>query len=183
MEWLPRESAVLATDLLRAPNDWRQHFQLAVHSGNCGVAYGDRSLRRAPMRRWAKQAHWYLCSIVKVAKPGLYLVEMMPWLNVLPRALAPWKREADRIYNVGSGVLHEMYEEGLASPVRPPAEKPSLLSSPLWRTQPDSDGWATEIQVSVPSPTHGGYRGRKLHAHAGKGVVVRPGHVRSHSLP
>lgn len=120
LEWLPRESALLATDLLRAPNDWRLHFQLAVHSGNCGVAYGDRSLRRAPMRRWAKQAHWYLCSIVKVAKPGLYLVEMVPWLNVLPRALAPWKREADRIYNVGSGVLHEMYDEGMASPVRRP---------------------------------------------------------------
>lgn len=159
MEWLPREAALLARDLQRAPGDWRQHFQLAVHAGNCGVAYGDRSLRRAPMRRWAKQAHWYLCSIVKVAKPGLYLVEMMPWLNVLPRALAPWKREADRIYNVGAGVLHEMYDEGMASPVSAREEASHALSpAPLLSRMPlHADDWPTELQVAVPSPAHGGH--------------------------
>lgn len=31
---------------------------------------------------------------------GEYVVDMLPWLNVLPRFLAPWKREADELFEL-----------------------------------------------------------------------------------
>ena len=37
--------------------------------------------------------------LTSAAVPGRHLVDSLPWLNYLPSALAPWKKEAARIFN------------------------------------------------------------------------------------
>ncbi|KAI0403570.1 cytochrome P450 [Xylaria palmicola] len=114
-DWLPQEAALLTANMLRSPNDWRQHFELAVHAGSCAVAYGN-GLRRDAMPRRASQMNAYFEHMVAAQTPGAYIVELFPWLNYLPWPLKPWQKEAEKIFNQGNNLLHEMYEEASASP-------------------------------------------------------------------
>ncbi|CAD6584621.1 MAG: hypothetical protein CYPHOPRED_002764, partial [Cyphobasidiales sp. Tagirdzhanova-0007] len=36
--------------------------------------------------------------VTRVAVPGTYIVDTLPWLDYLPRFLAPWKRTGDEVY-------------------------------------------------------------------------------------
>ncbi|RYP40772.1 hypothetical protein DL767_001418 [Monosporascus sp. MG133] len=114
-DWLPQEAAMLTANMLRSPNDWRQHFELAVHAGSCAVAYGN-GLRRDAMPRRASQMNAYFEHMVAAQTPGAYIVELFPWLNYLPWPFTPWQKEGEKIFNAGNNLLHEMYEEASASP-------------------------------------------------------------------
>ncbi|KAL7929710.1 cytochrome P450 [Trichoderma chlorosporum] len=114
-EWLPKEAALLATNMLSSPNNWRKHFELSIHAASCGVAYGN-TLNRDAMPGRAARMNGYFQHMVAGQTPGTYIVELLPWLNLLPKALAPWKEEAAHIFRAGNNLLQEMYKEASASP-------------------------------------------------------------------
>ncbi|KAK0718480.1 putative cytochrome P450 [Lasiosphaeria miniovina] len=45
-----------------------------------------------------------------------WLVDMMPWLNVLPKVLAPWKRIADKMHDFEKAFLSKVIAEGEGKP-------------------------------------------------------------------
>lgn len=63
-----------------------------------------------------RDAHVVQDNFSRAAKTGAYLVDLFPVLNHLPRALAPWKAEADALFRIEADLHTANFQKGLASP-------------------------------------------------------------------
>jgi len=90
------ESAWLIKDLLENPRAFWGHGQRYAGSSIMQIAFNKRALKHSDpaiteMRNVNEQ-------MTKTAVPGRYMVDSLPFLNYLPRSLAPWKEEADTLF-------------------------------------------------------------------------------------
>ncbi|KAF7187805.1 Cytochrome P450 monooxygenase [Pseudocercospora fuligena] len=94
--------------------DFRKHLETA----NLGVIYAlvygmnvDTGIEEVVLETIKTQREFN-----RVTLPGAYLVDTLPFLNYLPTFLAPWKREAERIYNQESTLYLKNLQSSLSSP-------------------------------------------------------------------
>lgn len=57
-----------------------------------------RLLPASPTSLTLAQMHDVLQELTRCAVPGRYLVDSLPFLNYLPRAFAPWKKEGEALF-------------------------------------------------------------------------------------
>ncbi|KAH8913348.1 cytochrome P450, partial [Atractiella rhizophila] len=90
------ESAWLLKDLLENPNDAWGHGQRYAGSTIMQIAFNKRALKHTD--RAITEMRRVNDLMARTAVPGAYLVDSFPLINYLPKFLAPWKREADEIF-------------------------------------------------------------------------------------
>ncbi|KAF2198602.1 cytochrome P450 [Delitschia confertaspora ATCC 74209] len=89
------ESRVLLQNLLRT-NDFIHEFERYAASIVYSLAYGFRIVTGD---EWQVQvAHQALQNISSVTQVGQWAVDSLPFLNYLPKPLAPWKKTAEEFY-------------------------------------------------------------------------------------
>lgn len=113
------ESTQLMVDMLERPKAFWGHCQRYAGSLIMQIAFNKRANRNtdpavADMVSLYFGAHPVMGSVLNctansqralleeltsAAVPGRHLVDSLPWLNVLPTFLAPWKKSAERIFD------------------------------------------------------------------------------------
>ncbi|KAF2748564.1 cytochrome P450 [Sporormia fimetaria CBS 119925] len=61
-------------------------------------------------------SHECLQNIIKAGQVGAWIVDALPWLNVLPKALAPWKKTADAWHDKWDKLHMTNYHDALQRP-------------------------------------------------------------------
>lgn len=96
-------------DLIQEPKYYEDWFERYAGSLIMRLAYGKsiKSKDDPILHGVVKVAH----DIERAASPGAYLVDMIPLLMWLPSWLAPFKREANRLYKEHFSLFHELQNE------------------------------------------------------------------------
>jgi len=91
------ESTKLLHDLILSPSDYERHFERYSGGLIFRIGYGKRvdTGNEPHIRQIMLVNH----TVERVASPGAYLVDTLPFLNYLPKFLSPWKREADFLHD------------------------------------------------------------------------------------
>lgn len=107
------ESLRMLRDLTRAPEKYETWFERYSAGLILRLAYskpvhtGEESF----VRRILKVVH----NVERVASPGAYLVDTMPWLMKLPSFLAPFKREGAALHREELDLFRGLLKEGSES--------------------------------------------------------------------
>jgi cytochrome P450 len=128
-QWEPfqaREARGLTSALVQNPENyqyWLERFTTAV---SVREGFGHNFTSRNDEKFQVRSIQDRMANVERFAAPGKYLVELFPWLLYLPKPLAPFKQEADRLHKVEwayfSGLLSEAvkkFEAGI--PEDPPS--------------------------------------------------------------
>jgi cytochrome P450 len=91
------ESKQLLFDFL-STNDFKRVYERYAASLVYSLAYG---IRLPTGNEWMlKHAHEVEDNFAYAARVGTWIVDALPFLNYLPAALAPWKRTAEKFYQI-----------------------------------------------------------------------------------
>ncbi|KAL2753849.1 hypothetical protein ACRALDRAFT_1081130 [Sodiomyces alcalophilus JCM 7366] len=93
--------------------DFHHHHQRAMASFIYCVNYGYR-LKTGYEQSLLDGQH-VQAEFARTGQVGAYLVDSFPWLNYLPRFLAPWKKEADDLYELECQLHVGNLDRGLRS--------------------------------------------------------------------
>lgn len=52
----------------------------------------------------------FIARIIRAAIPGVYLVDLFPWMRNLPNIISPWKRQAEAWYKQDNENFESLYE-------------------------------------------------------------------------
>jgi hypothetical protein len=91
------ESTKLLHDLILSPSEYEQHFERYSSGLIFRIGYAKRveTGNEPYVRRIMEVNH----TVERVGSPGAYIVDTLPFLNYLPKFLAPWKKEAEFLHN------------------------------------------------------------------------------------
>ncbi|CAD6582177.1 MAG: hypothetical protein CYPHOPRED_001859 [Cyphobasidiales sp. Tagirdzhanova-0007] len=90
------ESTHLMLDLLQKPNEFWEHLTRYAGSTIMGITFNKRAKLASDPDITDMQT--VIKYVTRVAVPGAYIVDTLPWLDYLPRFLAPWKRAGDEAH-------------------------------------------------------------------------------------
>lgn len=115
------ESRQLLWDVLREHDehgargvDFHHHFERAMASFIYCVNYGYRL--RTGHEKELQDGKRVQAEFARTGQVGAYLVDSFPSLNYLPRFLAPWKREAEELYELERQLHVGNLDKALANP-------------------------------------------------------------------
>ncbi|KAH6884509.1 cytochrome P450 [Thelonectria olida] len=93
--------------------DFHHHFERAMASTIYCLNYGYRL--KTGYEKALQDAKAVQAAFARTAEVGAYIVDAFPSLNRLPRCLAPWKREADELYELERQLHVGNLDKGLSS--------------------------------------------------------------------
>ncbi|AEO59410.1 hypothetical protein MYCTH_2307682 [Thermothelomyces thermophilus ATCC 42464] len=94
--------------------DFHHHFERAMASFIYTVNYGYRL--RTGYEKELMDGKRVQAEFARTGQVGAYLVDSFPSLNYLPRFLAPWKKEADELYELECRLHLGNLDKGLTNP-------------------------------------------------------------------
>jgi cytochrome P450 len=94
--------------------DFHHHFERATASTTYFLIYGYRL--KTGYEKELMEAKSVMAAMTKTAQVGGYIVEFFPSLNHLPPFLAPWKKEAEGLYELERQLHLGNLEKGLKNP-------------------------------------------------------------------
>ncbi|CAJ2501106.1 Uu.00g039590.m01.CDS01 [Anthostomella pinea] len=94
--------------------DFHHHFERAMASFIYCLQYGYGL--KTGHEKALLDAKRVQGEFARTGQVGAYLVDTLPWLNYLPRALAPWKREGEELYELERALHVGNLEKGLDNP-------------------------------------------------------------------
>ncbi|KAL2172385.1 hypothetical protein VTG60DRAFT_6224 [Thermothelomyces hinnuleus] len=94
--------------------DFHHHFERAMASFIYTVNYGYRL--RTGYEKELMDGKRVQAEFARTGQVGAYLVDSFPSLNYLPRFLAPWKKEADELYELECQLHLGNLDKGLSNP-------------------------------------------------------------------
>jgi cytochrome P450 len=94
--------------------DFHHHFERATASTIYFLIYGYRL--KTGYEKELMEAQSIQAAAAKTAQVGRYIVEFFPSLNHLPSFLAPWKKEAEGLYQLERQLHLGNLEKGLKNP-------------------------------------------------------------------
>lgn len=93
--------------------DFHHHHERAMASTIYSLMYGYRL--KTGYEKELLDAKKVVAEFTRTGQVGAYIVDSFPWLNYLPRFLAPWKREADKLWHLERNLHVENLKRGLGS--------------------------------------------------------------------
>lgn len=93
--------------------DSHHHFERAMASTIYCLNYGYRI--KTGYEESLVHAKKVMAEFARTGQVGAYLVDSLPSLNYLPRCLAPWKKEADELFELECNLHEGNLERGLRS--------------------------------------------------------------------
>lgn len=94
--------------------DFHHHFERAMASTIYCLNYGYRL--KTGYEQELIDAKRVQAAVARTAQVGAYMVDSFPSLNHLPKLLAPWKREAEGLYELERKLHVGNLEKGLGNP-------------------------------------------------------------------
>jgi cytochrome P450 len=94
--------------------DFHHHFERAMASFIYCVNYGYRL--RTGYEKELMDGKRVQAEFARTGQVGAYLVDSFPSLNLLPKALAPWKKEAEELYELERQLHVGNLDKGLNNP-------------------------------------------------------------------
>jgi cytochrome P450 len=91
------EARQMVVDLAKDPSKYAYWLERAGVMTSIKQIYGYNVARGPAEEHHVHEITSYMETIDRVAAPGVYLVEFLPWLMHLPTVLAPFKQEAKRL--------------------------------------------------------------------------------------
>ncbi|KAI1338418.1 putative cytochrome P450 [Xylariaceae sp. FL0016] len=95
-------------------SDFHHHFQRAMASTIYSLIYGYRF--KTGHEQELVDAFHVQAEFARTGQVGAYIVDTLPFLNHLPRALAPWKKEGEALYELERKLHVGNLETGLRNP-------------------------------------------------------------------
>ena len=91
------ESTKLLHDLILSPSEYDRHFERYSSGLIFRIGYAKRVETGSEpyVRRILEVVH----TVERVGSPGAYIVDTLPFLNYLPKFLAPWKTEGEKLHD------------------------------------------------------------------------------------
>ena len=124
-----KSSALLASRIFDDPDNWMRHIESSVASITLGSVYG-KHIVDANAGIIQKRMQGIADSIQYAARPGNYLVDILPWMFHLPSWMAQWKRDGQQWFERNTVFLNGLVREVEQNMVR--------LSCSACRVEP---GW------------------------------------------
>ncbi|THV05841.1 cytochrome P450 [Dendrothele bispora CBS 962.96] len=101
------ESILLVHGIMNQPHTWLSQIKRASSSTSLSTVYGLPSLDlHDPTIAFMND---FVDCMDRVAAPGNYLVNMLPFLNHFPRWMAKWKRDAEKNYKIFTSKFENMF--------------------------------------------------------------------------
>ncbi|THU91684.1 cytochrome P450 [Dendrothele bispora CBS 962.96] len=101
------ESILLAHGIMNQPNTWLSQIERASSSTSLSMIYDLPPLNlNDPTVEFMSD---FADCIGRVAMPGNYLVDMLPFLEHFPRWVAKWKRDAEKNYKTFTSKFENMF--------------------------------------------------------------------------
>ncbi|THU84092.1 cytochrome P450 [Dendrothele bispora CBS 962.96] len=101
------ESILLAHGIMNQPHTWLSQIERASSSTSLSILYDlpSRNLNDPTV----KFMNDFIDCIDKIAVPGNYLVDMLPFLECFPRWMAKWKQDAEENYKTFTSKFEDMF--------------------------------------------------------------------------
>lgn len=96
----------LVKDLATEPNKWETAMRKCTATAAIQFTYGANT----PLEKTMPQFADFIARIIRAAIPGVYFVDLFPWMRNLPNAIAPWKRQAEAWYKQDNKNFEDLYE-------------------------------------------------------------------------
>ncbi|EMD65562.1 hypothetical protein COCSADRAFT_170042 [Bipolaris sorokiniana ND90Pr] len=110
---LEQESLRAVRDLMRVPEKYETWFERYLAGLILRLAYSKQI--QTGEETFVRKILAVVYTIERVASPGSYLVDALPFLLYLPSFLAPFKRETARLYKEELDLFREPLKEGVAN--------------------------------------------------------------------
>ncbi|KAM0790540.1 hypothetical protein ACM66B_003409 [Microbotryomycetes sp. NB124-2] len=104
-----QESAQIVRDMIKDPKGYWGHCQRYAGSTIMQVGFNKRA--PTPDHHAITEMRAVNEEMTKTAVAGRYIVDSLPFLNHLPRPLAPWKREADALFDKTLTLFSKYFNE------------------------------------------------------------------------
>ncbi|KAI9442993.1 cytochrome P450 [Lactarius indigo] len=124
---LHKEAILLASALLDSPEAREKHFQRSAASETMSILY-DYPTLKTENDKTLKEIHAFNDYVSEAAVPGAHLVELFPWMMLIPDSLAKWKREGKR-YFIGYTNMFEGLFNNVRAEISKGSNRPSVSAS------------------------------------------------------
>jgi cytochrome P450 len=108
-----QESLRVVHDLIKAPKQYQTWFERFSAGVILRLAYSKPV--ETGEEPYVRQIMHTVHTVERVASPGAYLVDTFRSLMHLPQALAPFKREGDRLHNLELNLFRNLLHEGVSA--------------------------------------------------------------------
>ncbi|KAK6371465.1 hypothetical protein LTS17_008715 [Exophiala oligosperma] len=115
------EAARLVDDLVQDPDRYDYFFERYSSVTMLQIIYG-KKVSRAEEEGHVKKIMTIVHTLERTGAPGAYLVDFLPFLRYLPKSLAGFKREAEKLHNFEYSYFHGLVTEARERYI---TEKPS----------------------------------------------------------
>ncbi|GJJ15705.1 hypothetical protein Clacol_009983 [Clathrus columnatus] len=95
----------LIKDLVAEPNKWERAMKKCTGTAAIQFTYG----ANAPLKPTFSKFANFIARIIRAAIPGIYFVDLFPWMRHLPNIIAPWKRQAEGWYKEDNEFFEGLY--------------------------------------------------------------------------
>ncbi|KAK4047662.1 hypothetical protein OIO90_006091 [Microbotryomycetes sp. JL221] len=104
-----QESAQIVRDMIKTPKNYWGHCQRYAGSTIMQVGFNKRAA--TPNHHAITEMRAVNEEMTKTAVAGRYIVDSLPFLNYLPKPLAPWKQEADALFDKTLTLFSKYFNE------------------------------------------------------------------------
>ncbi|KAF7326900.1 Cytochrome P450 [Mycena venus] len=103
-----KEAILLVESLLNDSHRWEKHLQRSTSSMIVSFLYDIPRLSSVEDVSISR-INSFVERIVRAAKPGAHLVELLPWMQYLPLWAAPWKKHGLKSYQEDSEMFKKLF--------------------------------------------------------------------------
>ncbi|TCD61911.1 hypothetical protein EIP91_007725 [Steccherinum ochraceum] len=108
-----REARLLVETLVKDNVNWSNHLHRAIASSTLSLCYAGPAIKDHK-DSVVNSIDNFMHRLEQSARPGEYMVEIFPWLNYLPRALAPWKRVGSEMHEQDTELFTRLFRKAKA---------------------------------------------------------------------
>ncbi|KAF8990645.1 cytochrome P450 [Cyathus striatus] len=123
------ESALMVSQLLGTPTDFKKHLHRASNSLTLSMLYGQPPIASSEDPK-IKMVSDFMQRLTKAGVPGTYWVEFFTWMRFLPRWMCKWRYETEEWFVRDSEMIRE-FMEGVENRMNEGVQKPCFMSSLL----------------------------------------------------
>ncbi|KAI0256928.1 cytochrome P450 [Lactifluus subvellereus] len=124
---LHKEAILLASAILETPNAVEKHFQRFAASAVMSILYDYPTLENEHDKTLT-EIHAFIDRMSVAAAPGAHLVELFPWMMLIPERFARWKREGRQHFMRHTSMFNALLNT-VRSDISNGSERPSMSAT------------------------------------------------------
>lgn len=156
-KWKPyqaREARRMVVEMIRDPSKYQLWLERVSTCVSVRQGFGKDLVGPEEGEYHIKKIMARMHTLERVGSPGLYLVDFLPVLLYLPKWLAPFKQEAEKLHKIESSYFYGLFQEAEDKFNKGiPEEPPSFARQ--WLSKADGDGLSRKEACYVIATLYG----------------------------